>query len=331
MLACLAMTAAVAVPVPDWRAMGAPPQGTVTTVPADTAVPLAPGLTVVDGPLRLRILATVVQDSGPADHGLEAAACLPSGRRFESLLALASDDAAALVAAGAALWSLPEGAGSAEGDPIPARGTPMRVRLRWHDDGALYRIDLSCLVRERADDRQWPPLPFLWTGSATTAVRLPDPAGGVRTIDAPALALSRVAIAIEDAEGALLASPMPPSPGAAGREVDSSRVPFAGTAVAIEIAPAVLPMALDLGADGTLFDPGGTEPLAPVAVRDRLRAAFAAPDPERLAAVAVTPRPDTPRHRDAEARLALIAHAAAAGVWAMPVFTPPRATDRSPE
>lgn len=202
---------------------------------------------------------SIALDQGPAD-GLEKLACLRFGKVAESLIRLDAEDGVAVKTACIAAFGVTDGTPAEESlKGIPGRGTPMSLTVEWADEaGAWHRVAASSLVRDRIIDRAYPPLPWVYTGSAFVR-------NGGR--DVFLLDASGTLAAIYDEDPALLASPFP-DPGRDDRhEVNSALVPPAGTLVRLVLAPCPpLPRlwsdgagALRSAADGPALDDAGLD------------------------------------------------------------------------
>lgn len=274
---------------------------------------LVPGERVVfDGALQI--------ERGPSD-GLEVLACLREGKTHEALVRLSGDEGELAKAAALAAFGLPDGRPAEEGRGIPARGTPMRLTVLWRDeDGQWCWLDAASFVRDRATDRPFPPLPWVWTGSRFLSVpeRLPD--GGERRRQRFMLSVTRSLAVNYDEPDALLASPFPCADEDHRFEANSALTPPRGTPLHLVLSPAETVLQLRLTPAGELLDAAGA-PLDEPALAQALARAFAGRPPHHAAFVHA---PETvPDHAVLAARARLLAAAAAAGVWAVPLFTYP--------
>ena len=114
---------------------------------------------------------TVNPAQGPVD-GLEVLLCLRDGKTHEALVRLDTTLGAVVKAACIdGLGLAADGQPAEEAAGFPARGTPVRIELRWQGaNGAWLGLDAACLVRDRVTDRPYPPLPFIYTGSRFVAL-----------------------------------------------------------------------------------------------------------------------------------------------------------------
>jgi hypothetical protein len=287
----------------------------VAGAPTVAGEQLAPGLRIERGQ-RVTIDGTVVIDRGPAD-GLEVLACLQGGKTHESLIQVNFAQGAIIKAAAIAAFGLADGIPAAEGQGLPARGTPMRLRVAWTDaEGKPWTVDASSLIRDRTLDMVYPALPWIWTGSRFETVHHANPQGGSVAVEQFMLEVTRSIAVNFDEPDALLASPFPGSGTDDRFEVNRRICPVVGTPVRLLLEPAVLPVRLDLAADGSLSQ-------GAVALDDAALTAILArfPADAPLRALLVRTGPDVDRTVDAAARLRLLRLAAAAKVWVVPVFS----------
>ncbi|MCX8039660.1 MAG: YdjY domain-containing protein [Planctomycetota bacterium] len=271
-----------------------------------------PGERVVfDGVLQI--------ERGPSD-GLEVLACLREGKTHEALIRLHGDEGELAKAALLAAFGLSDGRPAEEGRGIPARGTPLRLTVLWRDeDGQWCWIDAACLVRDRHSDRPFPPLPWVWTGSRFLTVRERLPDGSERLRQRFMLSVTRSLAVNYDEPDALLASPFPCADEDHRFEAYSALTPPRGTALHLVVRPAERVLQLALAADGTLHQ--GEEAVDDAALSAALRAAFAGSPPHH--AVFVRAPAAVGDETVLAARQRLLAAAAAAGVWAVPLFVMP--------
>ncbi len=287
----------------------------------DQPTTVAPGIATVADAVVLE--GRTLFETGPVD-GLEVLACLEGGKYHESLVRLATGNGQLVKFAVIRVLGLDDGQPAAEGSGQPARGVPVRVVLQWPspDDPARWlEIDLTCLVRDRAVDRAYPPLPFIYTGSRIQAVTETDPAGAVVKRERFMLDSTKsVAVAFDEPD-ALLASPFPGANVDQRFEVNSALTPPVGTSVRVVIRRAELPMTLEMDADGTLRPGEGRPALDDAALGAALGATYALDRPVTLRAVGVRVLdPGTDRAVDIAARQRLLAAAIEAKVWVVPVF-----------
>lgn len=321
-LIALAVTAASAAePAAD-------PLAALPALPRPAPAPMpepAGGDTVVEGvrtlPDRVLLDGTLNMDKGPAD-GLEVLACLRDGKTHESLVRLDTTQGRYVKFACISALKLDDGQWTEESSTLPARGTPLRVRLHWRDDeGAWQAIDASSLVRDRAIDRAYPALPWVYTGSRITVVAETGPDGKPRQRERFMLDNTRSVAVIFDEPDALIASPFPSAGLDARFEVNSAIAPPAGGRVVISLERAELPLTLDADATGKLSATGS--PLDDAALAAALTAAYPADAPAGfLRAVGIRIPATAERTVDAAIRGRLLAAAAAAKAWAVPLFIP---------
>lgn len=290
--------------------------------PPQASHELAAGVAVEPG--RFAVLAaTSLIDQGPVD-GLEVLACLRGGKNHESFAWLESGNAQ-LVASALLLLEPAAGVGSAEMSSLPARGTPLMVTVHWQPDRFLEPdrwvwAHASQLVRDRRADRAYPPLPYIYTGSRILPISEPGPDGQVVERDRFMLEVTKSVAVNFDEPDALLASPSPLAAQDDAFEVNSALAPAPKTPLRIAFRPASLPLELALAADGALSRDGTV--LDDQALANQLATAFSGDDEARLQAVAVRVAATTSRLVDVAARRRLLAAAATAGVWAVPIFVP---------
>ena len=282
------------------------------------AMTLAPGIRVVVG--RMVALAGVMQmDQGPTD-GLEVVACLRDGKTHETMVRLDTDAAAVVKAAVLAALGPQDGQPTAEGSGMPARGVPMRVRVHWQEDDGMWRsTDASTLVRDRVVDRPYPPLPYIYTGSHERVVQEAGPDGAPVRRTRFMLENSKTVVGNYDEPDMLLASPFPGSIRDDRFEIHSALAPFVRTRVVVTIEAAALP--LILRADGeVLQDPEGRV-LGEDLLEALLARVYGAGATPGLRAVGVVVAPQAAREIDVRIRERILAAAARARAWVVPVFT----------
>ncbi|MFM2089585.1 MAG: hypothetical protein RLZZ127_74 [Planctomycetota bacterium] len=281
-------------------------------------VVLAPGVRIVPG--RMVLLDGVMQvDQGPTD-GLEVIACLRDGKTHETMVRLDTDAAAVVKAGVLAALGPQDGQTTAEGSGVPARGTPMRVRVHWQEDDGTWRsADASTLVRDRVVDRPYPPLPYIYTGSHERVVQETGPDGAPLRRVRFMLENSKTVVGNYDEPDMLLASPFPGAVRDDRFEVHSAVAPFARTRVQVSIEPATLP--LTLSADGeSLHDQEGQR-LGDAMLEALLARHYGTGAAPELRAVAVAVAPGSARDIDVRLRERILAAAARARAWVVPVFT----------
>lgn len=275
---------------------------------------LAPGVQIARG--RCVVLAgTLNIDQGPTD-GLEVLACLKDGKNHEALVRLDTTLGQLVKAACIAALGLADGQPAEESSGLPARGTPVSLTVRWQD-ASKHWVELagSSLVRDRVVDLPYPALPFVYVGSRFQAVFTYGPDGKPQKRDVFMLDATRSVAVCFDEPDALLASPFPGAVFDQRFEAYSAICPPVGTPVQVVISAATLPLTLVQAPDGSLKH--GDQVLDDAALTALLAATLAKPV---LHAVGVVVTPATERQRDVATRARIMRAAAAAGVWAAPVF-----------
>ena len=297
----------------------AKPKPTAATALGELAQ-VAPGIATTGDAVVLE--GRILIESGPVD-GMEVFACLEGGKYHESLVRLATGNGQLVKFAVIRVLGLDDGQPAAEGSGQPARGVPLRVVLQWPspDDPATWlELDASCLVRDRVSDRAYPPLPFIYTGSRIQAVTETGPDGKPVKRERFMLDSTKSVMVAFDEPDALLASPFPGANLDQRFEANSALTPPVGTPVRLVIRRAELPVTLTMDVAGTLRASEGGPALDDAALKAVLVTAFAGERPGlRALGVRVTD-PATERSHDTAARQRLLAAAAEAGVWAVPVF-----------
>jgi hypothetical protein len=284
-----------------------------------SAVVLAPGVRIIPGQFVL-LDATVQMDQGPAD-GLEVIACLRDGKTHETMLRLDTDAAAVVKAAVLAALGPADGQITAEGSGLPARGTPMRVRVHWQDDQGGWRVaDASTLVRDRVLDRPYPALPYVYTGSHERVVTETGPDGNPVRRTRFMLDNSKTVVGNYDEPDMLLASPFPGAVRDDRFEIHSAEAPFARTRAVLTIGPAVLPLTVQ--ADGETLRTVDGSVLGDAALEATLARHYGLEASPELRAVAVMVPSQAPRAADVRIRDRILAAAARARAWVVPVFVP---------
>lgn len=293
------------------RAVEAKPLPALTTMAPGIHIAADQRVVVLDGRIQM--------DQGPVD-GLEVVACLNGGKSHETCITLDTAAAELVKAAFIAALGVADGASPMQGVRQPARGTPLRVVARWQDpdqpDRAL-EVDASCLVRDRLIDRPYPPLPFVFTGSRFLPISVPGPDGQPVQRQQFMLASTRTLVAAYDEPDALMAAPFPDSWRDHHFEVHSGIAPPAGTAVRLVISRAELPLNLMVG-DGGLSVEGRT--LDDAALAALLVKHYGAGASPALRAVGMVVTSAQPAEQDEHLRARLLAVAASAQVWVVPVF-----------
>ena len=125
-------------------------------------------------------------------------------------------------------------------------------------------------------------------------------------------------VGIVDESDALIASPSPTAGFDKHFEVNSAICPPAGTKVRLVFSKATLPLTVTLDATGALQAEGVV--LDDAALEGLLTKHYGSATPPPLRAVGVQVASATPRDRDVAARLRLMAAAARAKVWVVPVY-----------
>jgi hypothetical protein len=291
----------------------------------------AKGVLILKGGKGVVMTGTVIIDQGPAD-GLEVFACLQNGKTHESVVRLGAETgpvvkAAFLTFLGTAVGPISDGVGSPEDSGLPARGTPLSVTMRWEDPdkpGSWLSTDASCLVRDRVNDKPYPPLPFIYTGSRFMTVEETGPGGQARKIERFMLDSTKSVVDIYDEGDALLASPFPGSGYDKHFEVNSGLCPPVGTPIQLAFQRCELPLTLVESPTGDLRQVGqeGGGPLTDAALGGLLTAAYGAPAMPGLRALGVVVGGSTERAKDVETRLRLLRLAVQVKAWVTPVFIP---------
>jgi hypothetical protein len=326
LLGCLAATAQ-AVVQPDMQhdvllALPAPPKPAWAPAP-ELAVgdQVVPGVRMVRGE-RVVLDCVLNLDKGPAD-GLEVLACLKDGKTHESLMRVENTSGQYIKFACIAALGLPEdGMPAAEGSGEPARGVPVRLRALWQDeDGSRKVVDASCLIRDRVMDKPYPPLPWVYTGSRMLTVQEAGPDGRVVKRERFMLDNTRSVAVCYDEPDALLASPFPGAREDGRFETNSGLAPPVGAKIQLLIERAELPLTLDEDERGTLKAADADAALDDERLRSLLAARYGADlKPDALRAIAVRVSRPVERQVDVAVRTRLLAAAAAAKVWVVPVF-----------
>jgi hypothetical protein len=215
---------------------------------------------------------------------------------------------------------LKDGTVANEFSGVPARGTPVRMRLYWHDDDAWKCIDASCLIRDRDMDRGYPPLPFVYTGSRSIAGLQNGPNGTPVKVNRFMLEDTRSIAVVFDEPDALIASPFPGTRENARFEANSSLTPPVGTKLVLSIERAVLPLTLSANEHGALSYQG--KPLAAGELVKLLAATYpVVMPPGSLRALDIQLPQSTEHDVDVNLRTQILAAAAAAKAWVVPVFS----------
>ena len=278
---------------------------------------LAPGVHIVKG--KWVVLAgTINMDQGPVD-GLEVLACLKDGKNHEALIRLDTTLGQLVKAASIAAMGLGDGQPADESSGIPARGTPVTLTVRWQNAAKQWlEIPASSLVRDRIVDQPYPALPFVYVGSRFQTVYTNGPDGKAQAREIFMLDATRSVAVLFDEPDTLLASPLPGANFDQRFEAYSGACPPAGTPVQLVIGVATLPLTLTMAADGSLS--AGAKILDDTTLSKQLAGAFPPAAAAPLRAVGVTVAATTVHAHDVAARTRIMAAAAAAGVWVVPVF-----------
>ena len=268
------------------------------------------------------VLDGVVQlDQGPLD-GLELFACLNTGKTHESVVRLDSNVGQLVKAACIATLGLPDGIGGEEGSGAPARGVPVRLTVRWtNEDGGEVAVDASSLVRDRISDQAYPALPFIYVGSHFATYTETGEDGQPRKREVFVLDVNRTLATNYDFADALLGSPFPYAADDTRFEVNSRICPPVGTKVRLVISHATMPLTLGMDEQGRLTDANGAM-LDDHQLASALVAAYGAGATPGLRALAVHVPPAVERSKDRLARSRILALAAQAKTWVVPVFVP---------
>jgi hypothetical protein len=286
----------------------------------------APGVQVAIGQ-AVGLSGTLILDQGPVD-GLEVLACLATGKTHESLVRLDAASGQLVKAAFIAALGLNDGMPAPESSSIPGRGTPLRVELEWEpldQPGTWFTIDASCFIRDRITDQSYPSLPFIFTGSRF--VKIDEAAQDGRPIKQERFMLdnTKSVINIVDEPDALLASPSPGSNFDKHFEVNSGISPPANSKVRLLITKTTMPLTLFMDAGGVLLAAG--QPLDDQALQVLLTQHFGPGTTPNHYAVNIMVEATTARELDVAARSRVLAAAAKAQVWTVPIFS---LTDKAP-
>ena len=273
---------------------------------------LAPGVAISRG--NCVVLDGVLNvDQGPTD-GLEVFASLKDGKNHESLIKLDTTLGQLVKAACIAALGLGDGQPTDEGSGLPARGTPVMLTMRWQSDGATVMVAASSLVRDRVIDRPYPALAWIYTGSRFERIFQNGSDGKPVGREVFMLDATRSIAVNYDEPDALIASPFPGAKLDVRFEANSGICPPAGTPVQLVIEKAGLPIDLILAGDGSLGDGSATLDEA------ALSACLAGLAERPIRVVTVQVDRSVARTHDVMARARIIAAAAAAKTWLVPVF-----------
>jgi hypothetical protein len=279
----------------------------------------APGVQVAIGQ-AVGLTGTLIIDQGPVD-GLEVLACLASGKTHESLVRLDAASGQLVKAAFIAALGLPDGMPATEGSAIPGRGVPLRVELEWEpldQPGKWYSIDASCLIRDRITDQSYPAVPFIFTGSRFLLIDETTPDGRPVKQERFMLDNSKSVINLVDEPDGLFASPSPGAHFDKHFEVNSGISPPANSKVRLVFTKTTLPLTLTLDAGGVLL--AAEQPLDDQALQALLSKHFGPGTTPNQRAVGILVEATSAREQDVAARARMLAAAAAAQAWVVPVF-----------
>ena len=296
------------------------PRAKPKIIPAPTALKeFAPGVVVSIGQ-AVALTGTVIIDQGPVD-GLEALACLTTGKTHESLVRLDAANGQLVKAAFIAALGVTDGMSAPEYTGHPGRGLPLRVMIEWESSeipGTWHAIDASSLIRDRTTDKGYPALPFIYTGSRFMMVDENAPDGRVQRKERFMLDNTKTVVGIVDEPDALLASPFPGAAVDKHFEVFSAICPSAGSKVRLVFTKITLPLILKMNASAELFV--ADLPVSDVALEALLTKHYGQGAEPELRAVTVLVDRATPRDQDIIARARILAAAAKAKAWVVPVF-----------
>ncbi len=286
----------------------------------------APGVQVAIGQ-AVGLTGTLLMDQGPVD-GLEVLACLATGKTHESLVRLDAASGQLVKAAFLAALGLKDGMPASEGSGIPGRGVPVRVEIEWEpldQPGTWFSIDVSCMIRDRITDQSYPSLPFIFTGSRFLLIDETAPDGRPVKQERFMLDNTKSVIDIVDEPDALFASPSPGANFDKHFEVNSGISPPANSKVRLLFTKTTLPLTLSMDAGGVLLAAG--QPLNDQALQQVLAKHYGQGATPNHRAVGVMVEAATAREHDIAARSRILAAAAVAQVWVVPIFS---LTDKAP-
>jgi hypothetical protein len=303
----------------------AKPQAQAIPAPSELKE-FATGVLILKGGMGVVLNGTVIIDQGPAD-GLEVFACLQNGKTHESVVRLSAETGPVVKAAFLTFLGLSDGVGAPEDSGLPARGTPLSVTMRWADPdkpGSWLSADASSLVRDRVNDKAYPPLPFIYTGSRFMTVEETGPGGQTVKRERFMLDSTKSVVDIYDEGDALLASPFPGAGYDKHFEVNSGLCPPVGTPIQLAFQRLELPLTLLESPAGDLRRVGqeAGPPLTDEALGGLLAAAYGAAGQPGVRAVGVVVGGTTERAKDVATRLRLLKVAVAVKAWVAPVFIP---------
>ena len=296
------------------------PRATTQKIPAPTKLKeFAPGVSVGIGQ-AVALTGTIIIDQGPID-GIEALACLATGKTHESLVRLDAANGQLVKAAFIAALGVTDGMSAPENIGHPGRGMPLRVMIEWESPdapGTWRAVDASSLIRDRATDKGYPALPFLYTGSRFLMVDETMPDGRVQRKERFMLDNTKSVVGIVDEPDALLASCSPGAFFDKHFEAFSAICPSAGTKVRLVFTKVTLPLSLRMNAAAELFVEDHL--VSDVALDALLAKHYGQGAKPELRAVAVLVDLATPRDQDIIVRARILAAAARAQAWVVPVF-----------
>ena len=310
------------------RAMPAPPVvAPVAVEPPAGDTPMIDGVLITPGK-RVVLEGVTLFDQGPVD-GLEVLCCLEGGKNHEAFARLESGNAQLVKAAFIAALDLDVEGATRPGEEmsaVPARGIPLGVDVVWRPDPVLtpdrwVSAPASGLIRDRVTDQAFPALPYVYTGSrfSTFDQKLPG-SDEVQRVERFMLGVTLSVVVNFDEPDALLASPFPTAAEDQAFEVNSALAPPVGSEMAFLFRRVELPLELALAPDGSLghadrtLDDGGLSRLLGETFRDQ--------DASALRAVAVSAPAAVDDATVVANRARILAAAADAGVWVVPVYTP---------
>ena len=297
------------------------PRAKPVSIAAPTALKeFAPGVLVAIGD-SVALTGTIIIDQGPVD-GMEVLACLATGKTHESLVRLDAASGQLVKAAFIAALGLDQdGTPGTEATGYPGRGWPLKVVIEWEAldaPGTWKAIDASCLIRDRFTDKGYPPLPFIYTGSRFLVVDETAPDGRPVRQERFMLDNTKSVVGVVDEPDALIASPSPGAGVDKHFEANSSICPPAGTKARLVFRKTTLPLTLVMDASGALTHAGMA--LTDAALDALLTTHYGAGATPALRAVAVQVDAVTPRDHDIVARTRILAAAARAKAWVVPVY-----------
>jgi len=299
------------------------PKPSAALVHGEAAI-VAPG--ILTTPTAVVLEGQSLIDNGPVD-GLEVVACLEGGKYHEALVRLTTGNGQLVKFAMIRVLGCDDGQPASEGKGQPGRGTPVRVLLEWADPdkaGQWLALDASCLVRDRMTDQANPPLPFIYTGSRIVSVIETATNGKPVKRDRFMLDVTKSVGVVYDEPDCLLASPFFGSQTDQRFEANSAVTPPPGTPMRMVVMKAELPLTLVVSADGSLRPQSGAAlpALDDAALQALLGKYYGPTATPSLRAVAV--RIDDPaidHEVDVATRIRILAAAAEAKAWVVPVFT----------